>query len=88
MENNYITETIAKIYEISKTASPEELLPLVQNLEEIIKKKIEVDKNISDPNRLQEFGTPEPETVPRVTPESELKPFGTPDEQKSIGGMQ
>ena len=59
MENNYITEYLGKIYELSKTASPEETLLMMKNLEEIIKKRIEADKNMSDPNRLQEFGTPE-----------------------------
>ena len=84
---NYITETIAKIQEISKTASPEELLPLVQNLEEIIKKKIEADKAMSDPNRLQEFGTPEP--VKEVSSPTNLEPFGTPEEpsNKNLGNM-
>lgn len=80
---NYITETIAKIQEISKTASPEELLPLVQNLEEIIKKKIEVDKNISDPNRLQGFGTQE--TVKEVSTPTNLEQFGTPEESNNKG---
>ena len=84
---NYITETIAKIQEISKTASPEELLPLVQNLEEIIKKKIEVDKAMSDSNRLQEFGTPEP--VKEASSPTNLEPFGTPEEpsNKNLGNM-
>lgn len=84
---NYITETIAKIQEISKTASPEELLPLVQNLEEIIKKKIEVDKNMSDPNRLQDFGTPEP--TKEVSSPTNLEPFGTPEgpSNKGFGSM-
>lgn len=59
MKNNYITEYLGKIYELSKTASPGETLLMIKNLEEIIKKRIEADKNMSDPNRLQEFGTSE-----------------------------
>ena len=87
MENSYITETISKIQEISKTASPEELLPLVQNLEEIIKKKIEVDKNMSDPNRFQDFGTPEP--AKEFSGPTNLEPFGTPEgpSNKGFGSM-
>ena len=87
MENNYISEYLGKIHELSKSASPEELLPMIQNLEEIIKKRIEADKNISDPNRLQEFGTPEP--VKEVSSPVNLEPFGTPEEpsNKGFGSM-
>lgn len=87
MENNYISEYLGKIHELSKTASPEELLPMIQSLEEIIKKKIEVDKNISDPNRLQDFGTPEP--TKEVSSPTNLEPFGTPEgpSNKGLGSM-
>lgn len=85
MENNYISQYLGKIYEISKTASPEEILPMVQELEELLKKKIESDKTWSDPNRLQPFGTPEPETKPKDYNPEDLQPFGTPEEPKGFG---
>lgn len=88
---NYIAEQIEKLNNVAREgASPEDLLPIIDNIREIIAKNIEMKKKENDPSRLQPFGTPETQVIPSVTPSQELEPFGTPEGPSSngIGSMQ
>jgi len=89
-ERNYYTIYFEKLAVFSQNASPEEILLKVKEIEEVLSKRIELDKQLADPNRLEDgFGTPESvvETKPNINNPVDLEPFGTPDEPKSIGGM-
>ena len=56
----YIIDQIEKLNELAKSGvSSEEILPVFKSVEELIIKNIEMKKNVNDPNRLQEFGTPD-----------------------------
>ena len=86
MENNYIAEQVAKLNAfVQEGHTGPEIVPLLRNIEYLVMKAEETKNKLNDPNRLQEFGDPDPMDKYKNNNQSELKPFG--DEEPSSKGF-
>ena len=93
--NNYVTQRLERIYNLSKQGHQgPELLAVLDDVREYLQKKIELDKWRNDPNRAKDTFSAYYEEQPTSKEETKpvefepLQEFGTPeDNSKGFGSM-